>query len=308
MNTYYVKLLLFNFLINVLILPYYENFVNNYYNISLIQNNIQRTATKSRLLAQTQNHNPHYHNDPELKEIIDKLNDEAIKKYQQTHEPYEQLRELVEKNGTKLTGRYGAEPMSTLEKELLETYKEVFGEENHIMLKSGMYPNDDDESDDSSSCECTDINGVKLAKTKGRDKYLKHLKHRCIGGICSCSVGSAILTMIGLAAAKAAAAAVLNVTDKGIQYSTYASYITMQNMFHSSSMITAMPTGATTVAVGLKDLLPTAATAATTSMYPFSIAIYVLIAIIVLLIILYIWLYRRRKNSWKHECKKHLCK
>ncbi|CDO62013.1 stevor, partial [Plasmodium reichenowi] len=208
MNTYYVKLLLFTFLINTLVLPHNENCQNKHYNIILITKNTQETIIKSRFLAQTQSHNPHYHNDPELKEIIDKLNDEAIKKYQQTHDPYEQLKELVEKNGTKLRSGHGAEPMSETEKQLFATYEEVFGEENNIMLKSGRYPNDDDKS---SSCECTDINSANLAKTKGRDKYLKHLKHRCIGGICVCSVGSAILTMIGLAAAKAAAASVLNI-------------------------------------------------------------------------------------------------
>ncbi|ETW27239.1 hypothetical protein PFFCH_05344 [Plasmodium falciparum FCH/4] len=150
MNTYYVKMLIFIFLI--------KNFVNNHYNISLIQNNTHRTPLKSRLLAQTKNHNPHYHNDPELKEIIDKMNGEAIKKYQQTHDPYEQLKELVEKNGTKLTSGHGAEPMSTLKNDLLETYEETFGHKNDITLKSGMNLNDDDKSDKSSSCECTDIN------------------------------------------------------------------------------------------------------------------------------------------------------
>ncbi|ETW28229.1 hypothetical protein PFFCH_04386 [Plasmodium falciparum FCH/4] len=130
----------------------YENYINNHYNIILIQNNTQRTTIKSRLLAQTQNHNPHYHNDPELKEMIDKLNEEAIKKYQQTHEPYEQLKELVEKSETKLTGGNDAEPMSTLEKELLEIYEEMFGNKNDIMLKSCMYQNDDEKSDKSSSC------------------------------------------------------------------------------------------------------------------------------------------------------------
>ncbi|CDO61660.1 stevor, partial [Plasmodium reichenowi] len=95
MKVYYLKMLLFTFLINTLVLAHYENFVNNYYNVSLIQNNVKSTRIKSRLLAQTQRHNPHYHNDPELKEIIDKMNEEAIKKYQQTHDPYKQLKEVV---------------------------------------------------------------------------------------------------------------------------------------------------------------------------------------------------------------------
>ncbi|EUT79323.1 hypothetical protein PFAG_05890 [Plasmodium falciparum Santa Lucia] len=73
MNIYHVKMLIFTFLINILVTPHNENFVNNYYNVSIIQNNVKRTTIKSRLLAQTQIHNPHYHNDPELKEIIDKM-------------------------------------------------------------------------------------------------------------------------------------------------------------------------------------------------------------------------------------------
>ncbi|ETW39345.1 hypothetical protein PFNF135_06279 [Plasmodium falciparum NF135/5.C10] len=91
--------------------------------------------------------------------------------------------------------------MSTLEKELLDTYVETFGEESNIMLKSGRCPNDDEESDDSSSCGCTDINNAKLAKTKGRDKYLVNLKERCKGGIGFCTVGSILLTLMGFIAA-----------------------------------------------------------------------------------------------------------
>ncbi|EWC90561.1 hypothetical protein PFNF54_00608 [Plasmodium falciparum NF54] len=91
MKMYYLKMLLFNFLINILVLPYYENYLNNFYNISVIPKNTQKTTIKSRRLAQTQIHNPHYHNDPELKEIIDKMNEEAIKKYQKSHDPYEQM-------------------------------------------------------------------------------------------------------------------------------------------------------------------------------------------------------------------------
>ncbi|KNG78481.1 stevor [Plasmodium falciparum IGH-CR14] len=145
MNIYHVKMLIFNFLINILVSPHNENYQNKHYNVNLIQYRAQRTTIKSRLLAQTQNHNPHYHNDRELKEIIDKMNEEAIKKYQQTHDPYKQLKEVVEKNGTKYTGGKDAEPMSTIEKELLETYVETFGEESN-MLKSGMYPNVDAKS------------------------------------------------------------------------------------------------------------------------------------------------------------------
>ncbi|KOB88235.1 hypothetical protein PFDG_00261 [Plasmodium falciparum Dd2] len=289
MNIFYLKMLLFTFLINALILPHYENNINNLYNISLIQNKTKRATIKSRLLAQTQIHNPHYHNDPELKEIIDKMNEEAIKKYQQTHDPYKQLKEVVEKNGAKHVGGHAAESMSTIEKELLETYEERFGKESD-MLKSGMSPNVDEKS---STCECTDINNIKLGKTKGRDKYLKHLKHRCIGGICSCSVGSFLLTMFGLYAAKAAV--LKYIASTGPPFNACAPSINIYNMIAGGSSCSA-------------DLTGTAASYASAIFDPSGIAALVLLILAVVLIILYIWLYRRRKRSWKHECKKHLCK
>ncbi|EUT75955.1 hypothetical protein PFAG_05986 [Plasmodium falciparum Santa Lucia] len=285
-----------------------KNFVNNHYNISIVQNNTKRTTINSRLLAQTKNHNRHYHNDPELKEIIDKMNGEAIKKYQQTHDPYEQLKELVEKNGTKLTSGHGAEPMSTLKNDLLETYEETFGHKNDITLKSGMNLNDDDKSDKSSSCECTDINNRDLTKKKGKDKYLKHLKGRCARGICFCSVASLFLTFIGLITAKNAAfAAVTSSFNEASKIC--ASSISVLHMFTHESVTAVLQSG--NIAVGTTctaDLAGTISTAAMGVFEPCGIAALVLLILAVVLIILYIWLYRRRKRSWKHECKKHLCK
>ncbi|CZT98241.1 stevor [Plasmodium falciparum NF54] len=304
MNMYYVKMLLFAFLINTLVLPHYENYLNNHYNVCLIQNKTKRTTINSRLLAQTKNHNPHYHNDPELKEIIDKMNEEAIKKYQKSHDPYEQLKEVVEKNGTIYTGGNGAEPMSTTEKDLLETYKEVFDDESD-MLKSGMSQNVDEKS---STCECTDINGAKLTKTKGKDKYLKHLKGRCTRGICVCSVSSVFLTLIGLITAKnAAVAAVTSSFNEASKIC--ASSISVLHMFTHESVTLSMPS--VTAAGGVEcfsDLAGTISSAAMGVFEPCGIAALVLLILAVVLIILYIWLYRRRKNSYKHECKKHLCK
>ncbi|SPJ12398.1 stevor PIR protein, putative [Plasmodium sp. DRC-Itaito] len=298
MKIYYVKMFIFTFLISTLVLPHNENCENSHYNRSSIQNNTQGTTIKSRLLAQTKNHNPHYHNDPELKEIIDKMNEEGIKKYQQTHDPYEQLKELVEKNGIKPVVGHGTEPMSTKEKDLFETYEEVFGHKNDIMLKSGMYTNDD-ESDKSSSCECADTDNAKLENRKGRDKYLKHLKHRCIGGICSCTVGSALLTWIGTTAAKAAAITLLeDGSTKCI------SAIPILNMLSHGSMTSAINTFS---AAGCVADYAGAATTAYAIFVPCGITALVLLILAAVLIILYIWLYKRRKRSWKHECKKHLC-
>ncbi|SOS77272.1 stevor [Plasmodium sp. gorilla clade G1] len=301
MKMYYHKMLLFIFLINTLLLQQYENLVNNYYNVRFIKNNTKRTMVKSRFLAQTQKHNPHYHNDPELKEIINKLNEEAIKKYQQTHDPYEQLQELIEKNQTKVTGENGKEPVSMIENDLLETYEKMFGDESHV-LKSGMYPNDDEKS---STCECTDINNKKLAKTKGKDKYLKHLKEGCTRSICFCSVSSAFLTLIGLAAAKKDAVAAL--VGYGETFQNCVSSSSLFYIFDSGSLTTALK-ATTACASGAGDAAGTAAGAAMGALYPWGIAAFVLLILAVVLIILYIWLYRRRKNSWKHECKKHLCK
>ncbi|ETW43490.1 hypothetical protein PFNF135_02403 [Plasmodium falciparum NF135/5.C10] len=304
MNIYYFKLLIFTFLINTLVLPHYGNYQNNHYNISLVPNNTQKKTKISRLLAQTQNHNPHYHNDPELKEIIDKLNKEAIKKYQNTHEPYEQLQEIVGKKGTKPADGQVVEPMSTIEKELLETYEEMFGDKNHNMLKSGMYTNDYGKSNENfPTCACTDTNNTDLTKTKGKDKYLKHLKHRCTRGICFCSVGSAFLTILGLAFAKASAATVFPQN-----MSTCSSVFTITNIFNSAVLESTLRAGSTLCATGAGDMAGTAVGYATAIFEPCGIAALVLLILTVVLIIIYIWLYRRRKKSWKHECKKHLCK
>ncbi|EWC76589.1 hypothetical protein C923_02732 [Plasmodium falciparum UGT5.1] len=306
MKMHYLKMLLFTFLINALVLPHYENFVNNHYNINLIRNNTQRRTIKPRLLAQTQNHNPHYHNDPELKQMIDKWNKEAIKKYQKNHDPYEQLKQVVEKNGNKIGGGHTAEPMSTIEKDLLDTYEERFSEKNDIMLKLGMNPNDDNGSDKSSTCECTDTNNMKLATTKGKDNYLVNLKERCKGGIGFCSVGSVLITLIGLIAAKAAAFSAI--ASYGAPYNTCIASSPVFYIFDSGSLTAALKATTGICSSGLSDLVTPAVTSATAMFEPFGIAALVLLIIAVVLIILYIWLYRRRKNSWKHECKKHLCK
>ncbi|SOV78708.1 stevor PIR protein, putative [Plasmodium reichenowi] len=148
MKIYYVKMLIFTFLISTLVSPHNENYQNNHYNVSFIQNNTKWTTIKSRLLAQTQKHNPHYHNDPELKGIIDKLN----------------------------------------------------------------------------------------------------------------------------------------------------------------ALTTALKATSTCTSAAAADVVTPATTAAVGAFPPYGIAALVLLILAVVLIILYIWLYRRRKNSYKHECKKHLCK
>ncbi|ETW20957.1 surface antigen [Plasmodium falciparum UGT5.1] len=79
-------------------------------------------------------------------------------------------------------------------------------------------------------------------------------------------------------------------------------------MFNETSMITAIQAGAKASVCGLSDILTPAAASDSAIPGGCGIAALVLLILAVVLIILYIWLYRRRKNSWKHECKKHLCK
>ncbi|ETW33281.1 hypothetical protein PFTANZ_06001 [Plasmodium falciparum Tanzania (2000708)] len=185
--------------------------------------------------------------------------------------------------------------MSTIEKELLETYEEVFGDESD-MLKSGMYPNVDAKS---STYECTDINNIKLGKAKGRDKYLVNLKERFKGGIGFCTVGSILLILMGFIAAGLATATYLQ------SCKALSSSITILHLFFGGSLESVLKGVCTS---GLTDIVGTVPPFAMTAFQPYGIAALVLLILIVVLIILYIWLYRRRKNSMKHECKKHLCK
>ncbi|ETW39281.1 hypothetical protein PFTANZ_00014 [Plasmodium falciparum Tanzania (2000708)] len=200
--------------------------------------------------------------------------------------------------------------MSTLEKELLETYVETFGEESNIMLKSGRCPNDDVELDDSSSCGCTDINNGKLAKIKGKDKYLVNLKERCKGGIVFFIVGSILLTLIGVMAAGATVSAALYATYRGVNYGTCASAINLLNIMDGDAIVASLKAiGTACAGVASRDIISHAVMASATAIFQgCGIAALVLLILAIILIILYIWLYRRRKNSWKHECKKHLCR
>ncbi|SOS80094.1 PIR protein, putative [Plasmodium sp. gorilla clade G1] len=303
MNIYFVKMLLFIFLINIL-----DNYQNNHYNIRLISNNTQRIMIKSRLLAQTQNHNPHYHNDPELKEIIDKLNEEAIKKYQKTHKLYEQLHELVEKKGNKNVGGHVAEPISTIEKDLLEIYEEMFGDKSHIMLKSDIYTNENHKSNDKNdkSCECVNkkLSDILPSTNEVHDKYLDNLKTGFVGGLGMCALSSALVVKYGIAAAASAAKGFLGsfISSLGIESTKLINILNGINFFSSTSMHAAFPSaGFTSYESG------TAASLAISTFYPYAMAIIAIIAVTIIVILLYVWLRKRRKNSWKHECKKHLC-
>ncbi|SOV20427.1 stevor PIR protein, putative [Plasmodium sp. gorilla clade G2] len=208
MIIYQLKMILFTFLFNTFLLLQNVYFQNNHYNISHIPYNTQRITTKSRVLAEVErSNNPHYHNDPELKEIIDKLNEEAIKKYQQTHDPYEQLQDVVEKNGTKTMSGHFAEPMSTLEKELLEIYEEMFGEKNRTILNPGINSNENDKSCEFTNKENSSTNS--FSSKKLHDNYLDNLKTGCIGGAAVFGLSSIITGYSGVLAGSASAKTII---------------------------------------------------------------------------------------------------
>ncbi|SOS81679.1 PIR protein, pseudogene, putative [Plasmodium sp.] len=312
MNIYFLHKLQFLFLINTFVLLCRDIFQWNNYNIRFTQTITQQTTIKSRVLAQTQNHNPHYHNDPELKEIIDKLNEEAIKKYQESHDPYEQLQELIEKNGTKTRGGNGVEPMLTIGKELLVTYEEMFDDENHVKLKSGMYTNEDIATNYKNNKSCKYENKKSSDKlyssNKVRDNYIDNLKAGCIGSTGTCVLSSIITGSYGIVAGAAAAKGVISAFPPLSAQITSA--LIGVKFFSISLLEPAIKSLTPPTYISLLKTSGTVGSAVTTgtaAFFPYGMTIVVLIVVTIIVIILYLFLRKRRKNSWKHEWKKHLC-
>ncbi|SOV12743.1 stevor PIR protein, putative [Plasmodium sp. gorilla clade G2] len=305
MNMGHLKMLLFFFIFNTFLLLQNVNYRNNHYNISHIPYNTQRTTTKSRVLAEIErSNNPHYHNDPELKEIIDKLNEEAIKKYQQTYDPYEQLQDVVEKKGTKIRSTYGAEPMSTLEKELLEIYEEMFGDQNSIMLKSGINCNQNDKSCEFTNKENSSTNSF-LSNTV-HNKYLDNLRTGCIGSVNTCALSSIITGSYGVTAGVTAAKAAIASYYVSTSSAKLTEFLVGIKVFFDSLVTSALGSIGSTGPVA-NTALSGITSASTGAFFPYGMAIVSLIAVTIIVILLYILLRKRRKNTWKHDCKKHLC-
>ncbi|ETW20450.1 hypothetical protein PFNF135_00699 [Plasmodium falciparum NF135/5.C10] len=299
-------MLLFAFLFNAFLLSQRVKCINKIGNISLIKNNTQSISTKSRYLAEIERpNNPHYYNDPELKEIIDKLNKEAIKKYQKNHDPYEQLKEVVEKNQTKVTGGNDAEPMSTLEKDLLEIYEKLFGDKSHIMIKSNIYINQDDKSNDKNdkSCECANYKKYNqlLSSYSVDDAYLHNLKSGCVACVGTSALSSIITGLYGISAASTAAIEAIMTTSSATIITKLTKSLFGINFFSQTSIESAYITAGITSVEG--ELY---AGLVTSTFLPYGIVAIVLILVIVALIMLYIWFYRRRKSSWKYAYKNHL--
>ncbi|SOV74252.1 stevor PIR protein,putative [Plasmodium sp. gorilla clade G3] len=150
---------------------------------------------------------------------------------------------------------------------------------NNFYIKPEMYfQNLPDKSNDK-YCE---YSNKKKSSNKVNDKYLDNLKTSCFGAADVCGISTAFVVKCGIGAVKSLQ------TVKTALAGTSGVKLTGINAFNA---VIKSFTNSTVVA----------------TFQPYAIAIYVILAIIVVLIILYIWLYRRRKNSWKHECKKHIC-
>ncbi|SOS76655.1 PIR protein, putative [Plasmodium sp. gorilla clade G1] len=138
---------------------------------------------------------------------------------------------------------------------------------------------------------------------KVHDNYLDNLKDTCVGGVGICSFSSAATgysgVVSGASAAAAKAATITGLAGKLTSKSIGAKF------FFTSSLETVIKS-ATPSLNSLGENSVMVATSGTTAFYPYGIAALILILIVVALIIIYVSLRIKRKNSWKHEYKKHL--
>ncbi|EUT79992.1 hypothetical protein PFAG_04632 [Plasmodium falciparum Santa Lucia] len=262
-------------LLIVLFLSYNVNNHNKKYNVGYIQNNRQMIMMKSRRLSEIQLPKcPHYNNDPELKKIIDKLNEERIKKYIETNNSFEELHGLLVKERTKSLYENGI---------YTSDYRKLYD-------KPCDYQNQKILRDELASC------------CKVHDNYLDNLKKGCFGGVGICTLCSLLVSNIGIGYAVTAAKEVITGLYSLDIANKFAKALAGIYFFFSSSIENA---GVSGVTIFYWDSMRMASIASST-INPYGIAALVLIVLVVVLIVLYIWLYRRRKKSWKHECKKHL--
>ncbi|ETW49748.1 hypothetical protein PFMALIP_02282 [Plasmodium falciparum MaliPS096_E11] len=212
-------MLLFAFLFNKFLLSQNINCQNTLPNKTLINNYTQRKTLKSRCLAELENsYNTHCHNDPELKKIIDQLNQGELNTYQQSNDTCNQLHELLEKNETKTKSRNSEQVLSKIEKKFLKTYEKFLTDKNRIMIISDIYTNEYYKSNDKNykndkndknnkSCECANnkksSNKLSLSN-KVNDNYLDNLKTRCVGSVGACALSSAATEFAGNVAAASA--------------------------------------------------------------------------------------------------------
>ncbi|ETW37314.1 hypothetical protein PFTANZ_02005, partial [Plasmodium falciparum Tanzania (2000708)] len=279
---------------------------NKKYNIDYIQNSTQMIMMKSRRLTEIQMSKcPHYYNDPELKKIIDKLNEERIKKYREVNNSFEELRELFGKEGTKFLYKSGMKKSSKKENELLKKYEDTIRDEHNVISKSGIYTNKDKKSNNKSrKYENEKISGNEMASSyKVHDNYLDNLRKGCFVGVGICTFCSLLVSNIGIGYAVTAAKGIITTAYSADILAELAKILANVYFFFASSIHNA-PISSATLFYG--DAFG-AATTASTAFLPYGIVALVLIVASIAIIFLFIWLRKRRKHSWKYECKKHLC-
>ncbi|ETW31572.1 hypothetical protein PFFCH_00991 [Plasmodium falciparum FCH/4] len=297
------------------------NCQNTLPNKTLINNYTQRKTLKSRCLAELENsYNTHCHNDPELKKIIDQLNQGELNTYQQSNDTCNQLHELLEKNETKTKSRNSEQVLSKIEKKFLKTYEKFLTDKNRIMIISDIYTNEYYKSNDKNykndkndkndknnkSCECANnkksSNKLSLSN-KVNDNYLDNLKTRCVGSVGACALSSAATEFAGNVAAGTA-------VNSFIQSTIFDTVLTkLTQALVGVNLLSETAIGKATFSIGTFSAQDSlfAATFANSAFFSYGISAVFLILIAVIFVLLYIWMRKRRKRSWKHEYKKHLC-
>ncbi|ETW19995.1 hypothetical protein PFFVO_00896 [Plasmodium falciparum Vietnam Oak-Knoll (FVO)] len=194
---------------------------------------------------------------------------------------------------------------SKMENELLKKHDDSIRDKHNVMLKLEFYTSEDIKLNDK-SCEYQNIkiSGDELASShKIHDNYLDNLRKGCFGGVGICTLCSILVSNIGIGYAVTAAKGIITNSYSLVIADKFAKVLAGVYFFFISSIENA---AVPIFSLFHWDAMRIASTA-TTAFLPYGIAALVLIILVVALIVLYIWLYKRRKKSWKHECKKHLC-
>ncbi|ETW50971.1 hypothetical protein PFMALIP_00919 [Plasmodium falciparum MaliPS096_E11] len=194
---------------------------------------------------------------------------------------------------------------SKMENELLKKHDDSIRDKHNVMLKLEFYTSEDIKLNDKSfEYQNIKISGDELASShKIHDNYLDNLRKGCFGGVGICTLCSILVSNIGIGYAVTAAKGIITNSYSLVIADKFAKVLAGVYFFFSSSIENA---AVPIFSLFHWDAMRIASTA-TTAFLPYGIAALVLIILVVALIVLYIWLYKRRKKSWKHECKKHLC-
>ncbi|EUR69661.1 hypothetical protein PFBG_03685 [Plasmodium falciparum 7G8] len=291
------KLIIFSIILGTLTLIYNNGYDGLYKNINY--KNVVLVPTNFRSLAELLHElrTNHIHENNELRE------------YQKTNKS----NYLKSKYPN-----YDAKPKRNITK-VIE--KENVGKQKLKKYRKGIY---DNEKETKSNISSRSIKHLEMERKLYISFYVKpeiyfekfsdksndksyNLKSGCAGGVGVCVLSS---TFTKIAGATAAAKSLFTGITSSEGVSKFIEAFICANLFSKPATQAAISSVTETV----KNItLPSSFTAETAAgtvsgvFLPYGIAIYVIISIIVLLIILYIWLRKRRKNSWKHEYKKHLC-